>query len=141
MKTGKLLLITCLALPAAFLPGCTTVNSVENAQPVAQRQMVADKRVLTDASLSRHVNLIGVNSATGPGGFLKIQIELQNITRSAQTFTYRIEWFDENGMLLTLPAANATPRTIEGKEVMDIVAVAPTPRAKDFRIKFLESTN
>ncbi len=35
----------------------------------------------------------------------------------------------------------AQPRTMEGKETISITATAPTPRAKDFRIKFLEPTN
>lgn len=142
MKTQQAFLVACLGTSAIlFSSGCTTVNSVENAQPVAQKQMVADKRVLTDSSLNRHVNILGVNTATGPAGFLKIQVEVQNRTRSLQSFTYRVEWFDENGMIINLPTTTATPRSIEGKETISITAIAPTDRAKDFRIKFLEPTN
>jgi uncharacterized protein YcfL len=138
MKTTPFLLAAGFAV---LLPGCTTVNTVEPAQPVARRQMLPDKRVITDASLNRHVEIIGVNTATGPEGFLKIQVEVHNKTRSEQTFTYRVEWFDENGMIISLPTASATPRTIEGMETLAITATAPTDRAKDFRIKFLEPTN
>jgi uncharacterized protein YcfL len=142
MKTQTAFLAACLGTATLLLSnGCATVNSVENAQPVAQKQMLADKRVITDSTLNRHVNILGVNTATGPGGFLKIQVELQNRTTRVQSFTYRVEWFDENGMIIDLPTANATPRTIEGKETLSITATAPTDRAKDFRIKFLESTN
>jgi uncharacterized protein YcfL len=80
-----------------------------------------------------------VNSADTPAGYLKIQVEVQNNTRSVQAFTYRVEWFDENGMLVT--SSPSLPKTLEGKETADIIAIAPTPRAKDFRIKFLEPTN
>ncbi len=103
--------------------------------------MLPDKRIITDSTLNRRVNILGVNTATGPGGFLKIQVELQNRTSSVQSFTYRIEWFDENGMIINQPTASAIPRTIEGKDTIDITAVAPTDRAKDFRIKLLEPTN
>lgn len=125
---------------SAFLlqTGCTTVNTVEPAQPAAERQMLADKRVITDSSLNWKLAIVGVNTATGPGGFLKIQVEVQNKTRSVQAFTYRVEWFDENGMIINLPTTTAIPRTIEGKETLSITATAPTPKAKDFRIKFLE---
>jgi len=131
------------ASAAAFvlLPGCTTVNTLEPAQPVAQRDMLADKRVITDSTLSRRARILGVNQATSPAGFLKIQVELQNTTSHMQAFTYRVEWFDENGMIIELPTRTAQPRTMEGKETISITATAPTPRAKDFRIKFLESTN
>jgi uncharacterized protein YcfL len=144
MKAKLLLCAACLAVPVALLPtGCSTTNTntVENAQPVARRQMLSDKRVVNDTSLNRHVSIIGVNTATGQEGFLKIQVEVQNTTSSRQAFTYRIEWFDENGMIIGLPTAAAIPRSIEGKETLSITATAPTDRAKDFRIKFLEPTN
>jgi uncharacterized protein YcfL len=142
MKTRTVILLCFLAAPAAWWTGgCTTVNSVSNARPVAQRQMLPDRRVITDGDLNRRVNVLGVNTATGPGGFLKIQLELQNRTSSLQSFTYRVEWFDENGMRIDLPTSAAIPLSIEGKETMTISATAPTERAKDFSIKFLAPTN
>jgi uncharacterized protein YcfL len=103
--------------------------------------MLADKRATTDASLSRRVAVIGVNTADTPAGFLRVQVQIQNTTRSVQSFTYRIEWFDENGMAISLPTNVSIPKTLEGKETSEIVVIAPTQRAKDFRIKFLEPTN
>lgn len=123
---------------ACLLTSCTTVNTVERAEPVGQRQMVNDKRILTDASLSRGVRIVGVNET--PGEFLKVQIELQNTTRSLKTFSYRFEWFDANGIQISTPTSTAIPRQIEGKENLFISAVAPTPTAKDFRVKLIEST-
>jgi len=141
MKMNRLILLAGLTASAAFLPGCTTTNTVENAQPVAQRQMMSDKRVTTDASLNRRVAILGVNTADTPAGFLRIQVQIQNTTRSVQAFTYRIEWFDENGMAISLPTNVSMPKTLEGKETSEIVVIAPTQRAKDFRIKFLETLN
>ena len=139
MKTPILLLAACAA--TVLLPACKSVNTIEPAQPVAQREMLSDKRVITDGSLSRHVKLIGINTATSPAGFLKIQVEVQNTSRSRQAFTYRVEWFDENAMIINTPTYTALPKTLEGKETSSITATAPTERAKDFRIKFLEATN
>lgn len=139
-KTFTPLFLACVAAAALLPAGCTTVNTVEPAQPTAQREMLPDKRVITDSTLNRRVRVLGVNQATGAGGFLKIQVELQNTTSSVQTFTYRVEWFDENAMIINLPTMTAIPRVLEGKETIMITATAPTERAKDFRIKFLEST-
>lgn len=124
------------------MTGCraTSVNTVEPASPSGQRQMISDQRVLTDQTLNNIVRIIGVNTATGDEGFLKVQVQVENRTRKARSFTYRIEWFDENGMLIESPVRVARPRTIEAREVMSITAIAPTPRAKDFRMKFLEPT-
>ena len=122
------------------LTGCrsTSVNTLEPASQTGQTQMISDQRVLTDQTLNNIVRIVGVNTATGAEGFLKIQVQMENRTRKARSFTYRVEWFDENGMLIDLPTAVARPRTIEAREVAVINATAPTPRAKDFRIKFLE---
>ena len=132
--TGSLLSVIVL-----LANGCVSMNTVEPAQATAQRQMVDDKRVITDTALWNRVRVIGVNTATGPGGFLKIQVEILNNSLFVQAFSYRIEWFDENGMIINTPTAVAIPRMIEGGETLAITATAPTDRAKDFRIKFLES--
>lgn len=128
-----------LALTLNLLIGCTTPNTVERAEPVGQRQMVTDKRIITDASLNRAVRIVGVNET--PGEFLKVQIELQNTTRSLKRFNYRFEWFDAQGMQVNTPTTTYIPRQIEGKESLFISAIAPTPTAKDFRLKLIENTN
>jgi uncharacterized protein YcfL len=143
MKTfisQKLLLVALLAGMFGMSACTTTTNTVEPAQPVAQRQMLSDKRVVTDSSLNNSCRILGVNAATGPGGFLKIQVDVQNFTKSRKRFSYRVEWFDENGMFINLPTMTAIPRSLEGKETAAITATAPTDRAKDFRIHFIEPT-
>lgn len=126
----------CLTAGLACLTGCTTVNTVERAQPVAERQMVADKRIITDAGLNRGVSIVGVNEATISTGFTKVQIELLNRTSSPYSFHYHFEWFDDKGMLIQT-TSSWIDRSIQGKETMAITAVAPTETAKDFRVKFL----
>jgi uncharacterized protein YcfL len=138
MKTSKLFFLL-LAGGALALSGCTTVNSVENADKQGQRQMVTDQRAITDASLDRKVSIVGVNQSMTPGGLLKVQVELQNRTRSLQRFNYRFEWFDANGMQVTTVASALLPDQIEGKESKFIFGVAPNPNCKDFRVKFIEA--
>jgi uncharacterized protein YcfL len=137
MKTRILLPLAGIGLLA--LTGCTTVNTVENADKQGQRQMVTDQRAITDASLGRKVSIVGVNQSMTPGGLLKVQVELQNRTRSLQRFNYRFEWFDANGMQVTTVASALLPAQIEGKESKFIFGVAPNPNCKDFRVKFIEA--
>lgn len=122
-----------------ILTGCTTVNSVENAQKEGQRQMVTDQRVITDASLSKKVAIVGVNSAMTSGGLLKVQVEVENHTRSRQAFLYRFEWFDANGMQVNNIISVSIPEQIEGRESKFIYSIAPTPSCRDFRVKFIEA--
>lgn len=136
MKKISLLLS---AFYAVTLAGCTTVNTVENAQKEGQRNMIADQRVITDASLNRKVAIVGVNSSLTPGGLLKVQVELENHTRSLQRFLYHFEWFDANGMQVNNILSASVPEQIEGKESKFIYSIAPHPGCKDFRVKFIEA--
>ena len=121
--------------------GCkTTVNTVESAQPTAKKEMVADKRVITDSSLSSKVYVVGVNEAKTPGGLIQIQLEVVNQTSSRQRFTYHVQWFDAAGMQLSSTTAAILPCVIEGRETRYLSAVAPHPACKDFRVQFLESS-
>lgn len=133
------LAFACVLMGTAAISSCASVNTVERETTIGTRQMVADKRVITDETLENKVNIIGVNEATTSGGFLQIQVEVLNGRNSMQEFSYRIEWFDMNGMAINTPTSVWIPRQIEGQESMTITAVAPTPAAKDFRVKFMEN--
>lgn len=136
----KSILPACLLASTMFVfSSCTTVNTIERETPIGTKQMVADKRVITDDTLKRKVSIVGVNENTTSGGFLQVQIEVLNQKNSMQDFSYRFEWFDMNGMLVNTPTSVWIPRQIEGQETLSITAVAPTTTAKDFRVKFIEN--
>ena len=119
--------------------GCQTVNTTETAQPAFQRNMVSEKRVITDGSLARKVQILGVNVSDGPGGFLKVQAEVLNTTRRYQRFAYKWEWFDKDGNVVEGPSSVAVTRQVEGKESLFIQGVAPNPTVRDFRLKLYEN--
>jgi uncharacterized protein YcfL len=139
MKTGIFLMLAGVLLLLAVCGCSNSMNSVENAQKTGQRQMVPDQRAVTDKSLASKVSIVGVNSAMTPGGFLKVQIELLNTTRSLQRFSYHFEWFDANGMQLSTLTPAEIPDEIQGGEDKFISSVAPTPACRDFRVKFIEN--
>lgn len=135
MKT-QLAAILAVGIIAA---GChNPINSVENAQKSGQRTMIADQRVVNDTGLNKSVSVVGVNTAMTPGGFLKVQVELLNRTKSFHQFSYRFEWFDANGMQIN-NMSGVVADQIEGGESKFISAVAPTMACKDFRLKLLEA--
>ncbi len=137
MIKTKLAAISAIAL---LMAGChNPMNSVENAQKEGQRNMIADQRVVNDMGLNRSVYVAGVNTGMTPGGFLKVQVELFNRTRSFHRFSYHFEWFDENGMQIDNVVSATVPDQIEGGESKFVSAVAPTPACRDFRLKLLEA--
>ncbi len=140
MKTGFFLTLAGALL--LMVAGCkTSVSSVENAQKTGQRQMVPDQRAITDKKLYNRVSIVGVNTAMTPGGFLKVQVELLNTTRSPQQFSYRFEWFDADGMQINTLTTAEIPDQIQGGEDKFISSVAPTPACRDFRVKFIANQN
>jgi uncharacterized protein YcfL len=118
--------------------GCVTrVETVEPAHPVAQSRTVTDKRVVIDPALERVIHIVGISSTPGSGGYLKIQLNVQNMTDSPRQFSYRIDWFDRDGLDLPLAASALMPWTLLSHETSFLAATAPTPAAKDFRVTFL----
>lgn len=132
--------LAAIAAVGFIVAGChNPMNSVENAQKAGQRNMIADQRVVNDTGLGKSVSVVGVNTAMTPGGFLQVQVELLNGTKSLHRFSYYFEWFDANGMQINGVANPVVPDQIEGGESKFISAVAPTMECKDFRLKLLEA--
>ncbi|HHT9110346.1 MAG TPA: DUF1425 domain-containing protein [Candidatus Brocadiaceae bacterium] len=138
-KKNIVLVLVCFFSCMVFFPSCSTVNTVERETPTGTRQPIADKRIITDVTLNRKVSIVGLNEGATNGGFLQIQIEVLNLRNSMQEFSYNIEWFDKNGMLVSSPSIVWIPKQIEGRETMTITAVAPATTVKDFRIKLIEN--
>lgn len=124
--------------------GCVThVETIPlpqaGAQPkpiVPQRQTVTDKRVVIDPALVHAIRIVGIKSTMGPEGFLKIQVNVQSLFHTLQQFSYRIDWFDENGLNLPMAASAAMPWTLLSHETSFLAVTAPTPAARDFRVTF-----
>jgi len=129
-----------LILLLAAADGCVTrVETVEPAHPEApqaQRQTVTDKRVVMDPALEQVIHIVGISSTPGSGGFLRIQLNVQNLTDSPKQFNYRIDWFDRDGLELPMAASAPLPWMLLSRETSFLAATAPTPAAKDFRVTF-----
>lgn len=121
------------------LAGCSSMNTVENANKEGHANMVTDQRVISDPRLGGRVDIVGVNTAVTPGGLLKVQVALQNHTHSTQRFLYAFEWFDLNGMQVKNVLSATLPEQLEPKESKNISGLAPTPACRDFRVKFIQA--
>jgi len=130
-----LALVAC----AVFVSGCaTTVNTVENADKEGVRQMVRDKRVVSDRTLENRIALVGINQTQTDVGFLRIQLEMYNLKRTVQHFFYTVEWFDADGMRVETATGGWTEQQILPRESLFLTLTAPSARAKDFVVKMVE---
>ncbi len=137
MKIKLLMMVTLTMLP--LLGGCDTINTTERTTPVGSRELVNDKRVVTDKALGRYAKIQQVIETTLPGDMLKVQVSLLNTSSFEQRLIYKFEWFDLNGMMVETPLSTWQAKTVMGKEAYELTGVAPTPQAKDFRLKLQES--
>ncbi len=135
MKNIQKIMVFCAA--SFFIAACSSVNTVENADFGSSAKMVSDKRIITDSGLDDIAFVAGVNEARTPSGLLKIQVELVNRTEATRNFNYCFEWFDGDGMLISSPEPIWLTSSIDAGESKYVSAVAPSAKAKDFRLKLL----
>lgn len=127
-----------LSLLTLLLSGCNTVNTVTRGQPVGQPDVIADDRIITDSGLNNIAQIVRLSQSRTAADHLKIQVELFNNSRSVNSFRYRFEWLDGDGMLIEHIADNWELVTMEGKESRLITEVSPHQRAQDFRFMVIE---
>lgn len=132
-----------LILAALAAMGCSsgTINTVGRAQSEGRPNVVADRRVITDPGLDQAVQPVGVSESIVSGDLTKIQVEVYNTTNNAVKFYYKFEWYDDQEMVVDSPMSIWTDRTIQAGEQIPLVGVAPTPNAKDFRLKLQFAPN
>ncbi|OIR07423.1 hypothetical protein GALL_103820 [mine drainage metagenome] len=126
------------ALAVLGLAGCQSVNTVERAVPQATPHYVSDKRIITDSTLAASLRILNVSQVHVSSDLLKIQVQLENLKSRTMNFRYRVEWYDKSGILIDSPTDLWKPITLQGRETSAITAVATTPNAADFVVKFQE---
>jgi uncharacterized protein YcfL len=131
-------LIACSLLMLTMTACRTAVNTVENADTIGISNIIEDKRVITDGTLKRRVDVTAINDRKAPNGFKQIQIQLTNRRNSIQTIFYNVEWFDADGMKITTAGGGWTQQQFMARESLYIVLTAPTINANDFIIKLME---
>ncbi len=132
MKIALFALLVALFLTSA----CSTVNTVERADPQSSPTLVNDKRVITDSTLNDYAYVASVNE-TKRGNLLMVQARIVNSTSALRSINYKFTWIDKNGM--EMPSATAVWRTLvlEGGESGMVSAVAPNANVCDFTLKLL----
>lgn len=117
-----------------FVACAASVNTIENADAGAGKTLLNDRRIVTDAGTLDMATPIEIRTGTTPDGtILRIQLELMNRTDEIGRLVYLVEWFDDAGMKIEVPAT-WKPLNIQPAKIESVAAVAPNPAAKDFRI-------
>ncbi len=102
-----------------------------------QAQTIASK--IESLGEARYVKVVGLMGKER-NGFLVVQAELSNSDSSAQKIYWRVKWLDVDGFQVWDDEA-WKPMTIHGNARQNIMATAPTPKARDFRIQYNAEAN
>lgn len=142
-KKGR---IAALGLSAAMiatlgLAGCSTTAGVEATGKVSwdeQGARTLDKNVVFNSSgLKGDIQIVDIKSAMA-GDIMRAQATLRSKDRDTLPFQYRFEWYDASGIEINAGSGSWKPLILNGREAKTIQAVAPDPRAKEFKLKIRE---
>ncbi len=113
------------ALVAALaVAGCKTTNTVTSTQ-----------RIITDPILDLDASAAQVRTSRAPGDLLQAQVDLYNTWITEQNVKYKWEWIDAAGNVLPNATSTWVGMNIAAKQTTTLTAIAPSPRAVDFRLQ------
>ena len=136
MKKTLLLILALPLLGGCGSPNATKPEAAARPLPTAPAaQSVADKRVIIDPDLGGAIRVFPVSATAGGLGYLRVELRVQNQWDAVWTFNYQFDWTDRNGTSLDLPTP-IIPLTLIAHETTTLVAMAPSPLGKDFRVYF-----
>jgi len=145
MKRRKNLIvggISAIALIVSLgLVGCSTTAGVETTGRMTwdeQGARTLEKNVVfNNSGLKGDIQIVDVKSAMA-GDIMRAQATLRSKDKSTLPFQYRFDWYDANGMEINSGSGSWKPLILYGRESKTIQAVAPDPRAKEFKLKIRE---
>jgi uncharacterized protein YcfL len=111
------------------------------AAPSRPGPATADQRFVIAPELAGALHVVRVMLKKPPGGYLKIQVTVENMTTAPRQFSYRIEWFDAEGARLPVAGQEFIPWRLLSREVASIAVTAPTAAAADFGIAFVPAVH
>jgi uncharacterized protein YcfL len=131
--------IAAAALIASLgLAGCSTTAGVETTGKMTWDEQGArslEKNVVfNNSGLKGDIQIVDVKSAMA-GDIMRAQATLRSKDRDTLPFQYRFDWYDASGLEINSGAGSWKPLILYGRESKTIQAVAPDPRAKEFKLK------
>lgn len=145
MKQGKNFIVGGIAAVAAVaslgLIGCSTTAGVETTGKMSwddQGARTLEKNVVfNNSGLKGDIQIVDVKSAMA-GDIMRAQATLRSKDKDTLQFQYRFEWLDAGGIEINSGSGSWKPLMLNGRETKTIQAVAPDPRAKEFKLKIRE---
>ena len=125
-------------LLSLFTIGCSSTNPIHQTTkeyPSDSSLLPELKRVFMDGGLERDVEVVSINQGVANEDLLRIQVNLKNLTKKSMNLNYKIEWMDEDGLVINDSSATWLPVYVRGAEIVAIKSVASSPTVQNFWLK------
>ena len=126
-----------------FFSSCVKnkVHSTSKENPDDQSLEPVMKRVEFQGDLKDVLLVAGVKQSKVNEDLLKAEVRLQNLKDKEINLSYKIEWLDQNGMMIKDSSLVWFPLLIRGGESVAVQTVSTTTKAKNFHLKVQRAKN
>ena len=109
-----------------LLSGCATT------QPKSTIAKVTDSCIVGD------IKITDIKGGKREDGFMRTQIEGENLSGSYKQLEYKIVWLDDDGFVIKSILSNWRKFSAEANQPFYITNIAPNAKASDFRLYIRE---
>ena len=117
------------------------VHSTSKGNPDDQSLEPVMKRVEFQGDLKDVLLVAGVKQSKVNEDLLKAEVRLQNLKDKEINLSYKIEWLDQDGMMVKDSSLVWFPLLIRGGESVAVQTVSTTTKAKNFHLKVQRAKN
>ncbi len=117
------------------------VHSTSKENPDDQSLEPVMKRVEFQGDLKDVLIVAGVKQSKVNEDLLKAEVRLQNLKDKEINLSYKIEWLDQDGMMINDSSLVWFPLLIRGGESVAVQTVSTTSKAKNFHLKVQRAKN
>ena len=117
------------------------VHSISKENPSDQSLEPVMKRVEFQGDLKDVLLVAGVKQSKVNEDLLKAEVRLENLKDKEVNLSYKIEWLDQDGMMIKDSSLVWFPLLIRGGESVAVQTVSTTSNAKNFHLKVQRAKN
>ena len=117
------------------------VHSTSKENPDDQSLEPVMKRVEFQGDLKDVLIVAGVKQSKVNEDLLKAEVRLQNLKDKEINLSYKIEWLDQDGMMINDSSLVWFSLLIRGGESVAVQTVSTTSKAKNFHLKVQRAKN
>ena len=117
------------------------VHSTSKENPDDQSLEPVMKRVEFQGDLKDVLIVAGVKQSKVNEDLLKAEVRLENLKDKEINLSYKIEWLDQDGIMIKDSSLVWFPLLIRGGESVAVQTVSTTSKAKNFHLKVQRAKN